>query len=50
MVAFLGKISTTNSTIVDVLIELGAVLYCKTNVPQTMMVGESGDPAQRSEF
>ncbi|KAI9172734.1 putative amidase [Paramyrothecium foliicola] len=30
-----------NSVIVDMLLEAGAVLYCKTNVPQTLMVVES---------
>jgi Asp-tRNA(Asn)/Glu-tRNA(Gln) amidotransferase A subunit family amidase len=28
----------TASTLVDMLLNAGAVLYCKTNVPQTMMV------------
>ncbi|KAI8681032.1 Amidase [Fusarium keratoplasticum] len=30
----------TNSVIVDMLLEAGAVLYCKTNVPQTLFVCE----------
>lgn len=30
--------STENSTLVDVLLDLGAVPYCKTNIPQTLMV------------
>lgn len=38
MVAFMDQVSTTNSALVDALIHLGAVLYCKTNVPQTLMV------------
>lgn len=38
MVAFLDQASTTNSCLVDILNDLGAVLYCKTNVPQTLMV------------
>lgn len=38
MVAFLDETSTTNSPLVDLLLELGAVIYVKTNVPQTMMV------------
>ncbi|KAK2608839.1 hypothetical protein QQS21_002552 [Conoideocrella luteorostrata] len=41
MVAFLGQKSTTNSALVDLLINLGAVLYCKSNVPQTMMTADS---------
>lgn len=28
----------TNSTLVDLLLDLGAVLYVKTNIPQTLMV------------
>ncbi|QIW96564.1 hypothetical protein AMS68_002082 [Peltaster fructicola] len=28
--------STTNSALVDLLLTLGAVLYCKTNIPQTL--------------
>lgn len=31
-------VPTTNSPLVDMLLEAGAVLYCKTNLPQTMMV------------
>jgi hypothetical protein len=27
-----------NSVLVDVLLDLGAVLYVKTNIPQTLMV------------
>lgn len=38
MVAYLDLVSTTNSSLVEVLTNLGAVLYCKTNVPQTLMV------------
>lgn len=30
--------SKENSCLVDVLLSQGAVLYCKTNVPQTLMV------------
>lgn len=33
--------ATTNSALVDLLLEQGAVLYCKTNVPQTMMALDS---------
>jgi amidase len=35
------KPATTNSALVDLLLEQGAVLYCKTNVPQTMMALDS---------
>lgn len=42
MVSFLDRpIPDKNSPIVDILLELGAILYCKTNVPQTMMSGDS---------
>ncbi|KAG7132648.1 Acetamidase like protein [Verticillium longisporum] len=30
-----------NSALVDLLLDAGAVLYCKTNVPQTMMTADS---------
>lgn len=33
--------STFNSPLVNILIEAGAVLYCKTNVPQTLMALDS---------
>ncbi|KAM0713806.1 hypothetical protein Q7P37_010768 [Cladosporium fusiforme] len=35
------KPSTTNSALVDHLLSLGAILYCKTNIPQTMMALDS---------
>ncbi|KAK5131465.1 hypothetical protein LTR08_000929 [Meristemomyces frigidus] len=35
------KPATTNSALVEVLIEQGAVLFCKTNIPQTMMALDS---------
>ena len=35
------KPSTTNSALVDLLLEQGAVLYCKTNIPQTMAALDS---------
>ena len=35
------KPASTNSALVDQLLSLGAVLYCKTNVPQTMMALDS---------
>ncbi|TVY85059.1 putative amidase [Lachnellula suecica] len=33
--------STENAALVDILLEQGAVLYCKTNVPQTLMALDS---------
>ena len=39
--AFCFKPATENSALVDLLLSLGAVLYCKTNVPQTMMALDS---------
>ncbi|KAL6246096.1 hypothetical protein RBB50_007249 [Rhinocladiella similis] len=40
-VSFLGKKSTANSPLVDILLSLGAVLYVKTNIPQTLMTADS---------
>ena len=37
-VSWIGKKATQNSTLVDVLLDLGAVLYVKTNIPQTLLV------------
>jgi len=31
----------TNSALVDVLLGLGAILYCKTNIPQSLMTADS---------
>lgn len=33
--------SQENSCLVDILLRQGAVLYCKTNIPQTLMTGDS---------
>jgi amidase len=33
--------ATENSTLVDILLSSGAVLYCKTNIPQTLMALDS---------
>ncbi|KAJ5107681.1 Amidase [Penicillium angulare] len=41
MVSFLNDVSTKHSPLVDILLGLGAVLYVKTNVPQTMMTSDS---------
>ncbi|CEJ60247.1 hypothetical protein PMG11_08828 [Penicillium brasilianum] len=41
MVSFLGEVSEENSPLVDILLKLGAVIYVKTNVPQTMMTADS---------
>lgn len=38
LVAYLDKYSDTNACLVDMLLSLGAVIYVKTNIPQTMMV------------
>ncbi|TKA63868.1 hypothetical protein B0A55_10708 [Friedmanniomyces simplex] len=38
---FCFKPATTNSALVELLLEQGAVLYCKTNVPLTMMALDS---------
>ncbi|KAH7342550.1 general amidase-like protein [Rhexocercosporidium sp. MPI-PUGE-AT-0058] len=39
--SLVGKPATENSLLVDILLELGAVLYCKTNVPQTLSALDS---------
>ncbi|KAJ5604252.1 Amidase [Penicillium hordei] len=41
MISFLDEKSSANSPLVDILLELGAVLYVKTNIPQTMMTTDS---------
>ncbi|KAK1147548.1 hypothetical protein N8T08_000890 [Aspergillus melleus] len=33
--------ASSNSALVNILLDLGAVLYVKTNIPQTMMTGDS---------
>ena len=38
MLSFLGELSKESSPLVQILLKLGAVIYVKTNVPQTMMV------------
>lgn len=38
LISFIDHRSEVNSPLVDVLLGLGAVLYVKTNVPQTLMV------------
>ncbi|KAL2857734.1 amidase signature domain-containing protein [Aspergillus pseudoustus] len=39
--SLVNKPATHNSVIVDMLLEAGAVLYCKTNVSTAMMISES---------
>jgi Asp-tRNA(Asn)/Glu-tRNA(Gln) amidotransferase A subunit family amidase len=36
-----NPLPTENAALVKILLELGAILYCKTNIPQTMMTGDS---------
>jgi hypothetical protein len=42
VIAFISRLTeppaTKNSAIVDILLDLGAVLYCKTDIPQTGFV------------
>jgi amidase len=38
IVSFLDHASKKNSPLVDILLKLGAILYVKTNVPQTLAV------------
>lgn len=40
-VSLLNRPAQQNSALVDILLELGAVLYVKTNIPQTMMTADS---------
>lgn len=40
-VSFLGRKSEKNSPLVDTLLNLGAVLYVKTNIPMTLMTADS---------
>ncbi|KAI5358747.1 putative amidase [Septoria linicola] len=41
-VSFLdGPADTENSPLVDLLLDLGAILYCKTNIPLTLMTADS---------
>jgi Asp-tRNA(Asn)/Glu-tRNA(Gln) amidotransferase A subunit family amidase len=37
-------VAASNAPLLDTLLELGAVLYIKTNVPQTMLVGTLKGP------
>ena len=39
-IGYLGTVAQCNSTLVDELLSLGAVLYVKTTLPQTVMLGE----------
>ncbi|KAJ5665543.1 Amidase [Penicillium maclennaniae] len=41
MVSFMDEVASANSPLVDILLNLGAVIYVKTNVPQTMMTAEA---------
>ncbi|KAK5165894.1 uncharacterized protein LTR77_008818 [Saxophila tyrrhenica] len=36
-----NPLPTEHAPLVKILLELGAILYCKTNIPQTMMTGDS---------
>jgi amidase len=40
-VAWANTPATSNSSLVDILISLGAVVYVKTNIPTAMMIAES---------
>ncbi|TFK77300.1 general amidase [Pluteus cervinus] len=41
--SWIGRYSTSNSVLVDTLESLGAVLYVKTNIPQTLMFAETNN-------
>ncbi|KAH7393248.1 amidase signature domain-containing protein, partial [Cadophora sp. MPI-SDFR-AT-0126] len=38
---YVSEPAKENSALVDMLLDLGAVLYCKTNLPQSIMTGDS---------
>ncbi|PVH85544.1 putative fatty-acid amide hydrolase [Cadophora sp. DSE1049] len=38
---YVGEPAEENSALVDMLLDLGGVLYCKTNLPQSIMTGDS---------
>jgi amidase len=40
-VSYIGKEAPSNSTLTDLLLDAGAIVYVKTNVPATLMMGES---------
>ncbi|KAK9456749.1 amidase signature domain-containing protein [Dipodascopsis uninucleata] len=40
-VSWIGKPDTENSTIVDLLLDAGAVFFVKTNIPTSLMAGET---------
>ncbi|BGP16425.1 hypothetical protein JCM10213_004019 [Rhodosporidiobolus nylandii] len=40
-VSYLGRISERDSSLVALLRDAGAVFHCRTNVPQTLMMGEA---------
>lgn len=42
LISYLDRsVAETNTPLIDILLELGAILYCKTNIPQSMMTGDS---------
>ncbi|KAI5480273.1 Amidase domain-containing protein [Pseudohyphozyma bogoriensis] len=40
-VGWVGNISQKNSVLVDILLAQGAIVYCRTNIPQALMFGEA---------
>lgn len=40
-VSYIGKEAPSNSTLTDLLLDAGAIVYVKTNVPATLMMGET---------
>lgn len=42
LISYLDRpVAEQNAPLTDILLELGAILYCKTNIPQTMMSADS---------
>lgn len=40
-VGWIGNVSDRNAVMADLLLQQGAVLYVRTNVPQSLMLGEA---------
>ncbi|KAF3006276.1 hypothetical protein E8E14_007729 [Neopestalotiopsis sp. 37M] len=43
LLLYVDFVSDTNSPLVDILLDLGAVLYVKTNIPQTLLTTDSSN-------
>ncbi|ETS76633.1 hypothetical protein PFICI_12020 [Pestalotiopsis fici W106-1] len=43
LLSYVDFVSDTNSPLVDILLDLGAILYVKTNIPQTLLTTDSSN-------